>query len=129
MSALNVDSAIGAHLAWKRRLEYTILGLDKADLDVDTVCDDTRCLLGLWLNGEGRRHQAWQSYARLFERHKRFHQVACQVVTLARERDTEGALALLNGEFDDLSGEVVELLTSLRNHLNATDAGRQDGSE
>ena len=49
MSALNVDSAIGAHLAWKRRLEYTILGLANNDLTLQAVCDDTKCLLGIWL--------------------------------------------------------------------------------
>ncbi|HMV22207.1 MAG TPA: CZB domain-containing protein [Rhodocyclaceae bacterium] len=124
MSALNVDSAIGAHLAWKRRLEYTILGLANNDLTLQAVCDDTKCLLGIWLYGEGRTHDDWQLYAALLERHKRFHQVACQVVTLYHARDQEGALQVLNGMFEHLSKEVVDLLTQLREYLRKESDGR-----
>lgn len=127
MSALNVDSAIGAHLAWKRRLEYVILGVADTEMELDVVCDDTKCLLGMWLIGEGRNHEAWQAYPTLLERHRLFHWEACQIVGLFHKGKTADALELLNGEFDRLSTEVVDLLAQLRNHLNQQN-GRQGRS-
>lgn len=119
MSALNVDSAIGAHRAWKGRLEYMILGLEEGHVDVDAVCDDRKCLLGLWLFGDGREYAAWASYPALVDIHRRFHEEACKVVAAFRQGKQEEASALLEGEFDRLSVDIVALLKDLRTLLNA----------
>jgi hypothetical protein len=119
VSSLDVDSAIGAHRAWKGRLEHVIIGIAEDSIDLNKVGDDTRCLVGLWLFGSGQKYSEWEHFSELVEVHKQFHSTACQIVSHFHDGETEQATLLLEGDFTRLSNDVVALLTQLRNHLNA----------
>jgi methyl-accepting chemotaxis protein len=123
MSSFDIDSAIGAHRAWKWRLEHVIIGIVDDHLDADTLCDETKCLLGTWLYGRGMQYAEWEHYQALVESHKLFHQQACSVIEFYRAGKTEDASTLLEGEFARLSGQIVATLTELRTYLNSRPQG------
>jgi hypothetical protein len=117
MASLDIDSAIGAHKAWKGRLEHVILGIASNNLNRESVCDDSQCLLGLWLYGRGKSHSHWTHFDQLVRTHKVFHRAAGQIVASFHENRIDEAQALLDGEFQNASDEVVDMLTQLREHL------------
>lgn len=119
MSSLNVDSAIGAHRAWKGRLEHVILGIAENKLDPLVVSDDAGCLLGTWLFGSGQEYSGWSRFDELVDCHRHFHQTAGAIVLLFHEGKLDEANGLLDGDFSKSSNRVVALLTQLREHLNA----------
>ena len=119
MSSLNIDSAIGAHRAWKGRLEHVILGIAENKLDQHSVSDDTGCLLGRWLFGDGQEYSNWSHFEELVDCHKHFHQSAGAIVSLFLEGKLDEANNLLDGDFSRFSTQVVALLTQLREQLNA----------
>ena len=81
-------------------------------LDADGVSRDDHCELGHWLRGEGRLALGDRpSFGELVEIHKKFHQVAGEILVKARAGDKAGATAsLYNGFFRASTGVIQALL-------------------
>lgn len=118
MSSLDIDSAIGAHKAWRSRLENVVYGIEESSLSCDSICDDRKCLLGTWLYGRGQVYASWEHFTPIMDTHKQFHESACNIVKTFNQGHAEEAQALLDGEFSRLSGLLVGLLTLLRIKVN-----------
>ncbi len=73
LGGLDMKAALDAHAAWKKRLRDVIEG--KVEMpEISKVARDDLCLLGQWLQGEGKRdfgsHPAYQT---LLQTHAEFH--------------------------------------------------------
>ncbi len=113
-TALDIDAAIGAHTAWKRRFEFCIDGIIDERLNADTISDDTRCVLGCWLFGTGLELADLPLYQELVTTHREFHQIASDITRRIDARDNAGAQALLSTRFTEISAQVISLLKQLR---------------
>lgn len=113
--SLNFYLAIQSHQKWKAHLTQYVLGESHARMDVDTVCRDDRCALGLWLH-----HEACVPYAmfglfsRLMDEHAEFHREAAEVVRHVRAGEADMALtSLTRGPCAHASRKVISTLTEL----------------
>ncbi len=118
MSSLNIDSAIGAHVVWKRRFEFAVDGIIEQSIAQDKIGDDTHCVLGNWLFGSGQEYADHQFFQELLVVHRDFHVVAAQIAGLIDDGQIDVANNLIRTHFSDLSEAVVGLLTQLREHVN-----------
>ncbi len=113
-TTFDIDAVIAAHKAWKSRLENVVLGIERHDLEVAAVVDDTRCRLGIWLHCENNRHVTWRHFKHLILFHREFHEMAGAILTLVSDGQPARAETLLNNDFARLSQQLVDLLTQLR---------------
>lgn len=123
--ALNFYLAIQSHQKWKARLTQYVQGVrdgDHARMDIDTVCRDDRCALGLWLY-----HEACVPYAlfglfsRLMDEHAEFHLQAADVLRQAQAGDADGAMAsLTRGACARASRQLIATLTELHLAVSTT---------
>ncbi len=112
---LNFETAISAHMAWKKRLD-DLLDADLRDvLDPLQVCRDDQCELGRWLHGPGAlKHGQREGYQRLRAVHADFHQAAARVVTLAQAgQDAAAREEMTRGSFAKCSAQVKAELARL----------------
>ncbi len=114
----NFDQAIDAHRQWKVKLRTAISNQEK--LDVQTICRDDKCPLGVWLHGAGGRR--WSSkplFGELVDKHARFHQAAGNVaekINLHMFNDAEMLIGS-GSVFSDISTEVATLLANAKRTL------------
>jgi Chemoreceptor zinc-binding domain len=96
-------AAIGAHGVWKQRLR-TAIRTGSRSLDPDTLCRDDACRFGQWLSSLPTETAAHAVVRRTAECHRRFHQAAGQVASLALAgRPAEASAMLDQGAFHDAS--------------------------
>lgn len=112
-----IDVAIAAHRNWRKRLEWAIEGTGDKLLDPARIQDDTACVLGGWIFGQGGKDLAGPLVDELIVEHRKFHQIAAEVVRLAHLGRTEDANYLINGAYTEASHKVIELLEALRPRL------------
>lgn len=117
MTSLDIDAAIGAHTAWKRRFEFMLDGIIDDTIDRERAGDDTRCVLGCWLFSKDQEHTDLPIYSVLVDTHREFHNVASQIIDAIDASDVVLAKQLLDTTFNGLSREVVALLEHLRTLL------------
>ncbi|MDD2777236.1 MAG: CZB domain-containing protein [Gallionella sp.] len=109
LSGLNLKQVIDAHAGWKTRLENTLLGVSMEQLEVSVVAQDSVCSLGQWLYGAGKQQFGHlPEYEELRKTHANFHLSAGQVLVEHRNGQTAKAMALLKGEFRNLS-DLIQL--------------------
>jgi hypothetical protein len=107
--------AIEGHLAWRQCLANTVLGKTKAPLKCIEVCDETGCLLGRWIDGAGQqRYGDLPSFAQLRFQHKRFHDLACEALELSASGRMEEARQLVEGDFMQVSTEIIDRMKRLQ---------------
>lgn len=111
---VSFSDALNAHLEWKRRLVDCIENEGTDVLDVDEIGSDSRCVLGQWIEGDGRHHFGeLSSFAELREHHAHFHELAHRIVTLARAHRSDEARQLMSREFQQTSLEIVSRIQHL----------------
>lgn len=110
---MDFENAIVCHLKWKMYLHNFLVGSGKA-LHIDQVGNADACILGQWINGEGKQYEGTAQYRELVAKHNMFHDIAAVVVKKAESGDRKGAEALLStGEFFSVSREIVSAIMQL----------------
>lgn len=111
---MDFDDAIVSHLKWKMYLHNFLSGRGKS-LDGALVENAGACVLGQWINGEGKRYEGTAQYRELVAKHNLFHVIAAEVVKKAKSGDKKGAEALLASgrEFSGVSREIVSAIMQL----------------
>jgi hypothetical protein len=111
---INLYDAVMAHKAWKKRLFEYLEGRSKEDLEPGKICVDYLCVLGKWIHSEGKAHFGHQpEFVNLVNEHAKFHVHAAKVVEAHKEGNSNLALELLTGSFDEQSRKTVNCLTKL----------------
>ncbi|BBP02097.1 CZB domain-containing protein [Sulfuriferula nivalis] len=113
---LDVNAAINAHMAWKKRLDDLLASQNGRDaLDPLHVCRDDQCEPGKWIHGEvAIMLSESEEYHRLRAAHADFHQAAAKVITLVQSgRDDEARESLTTGEFARNSSRVKTELSRM----------------
>lgn len=111
---MDFDDAIVSHLKWKLYLSSFLSGRGKS-LDSALVGNANACVLGQWINGEGKQYEETAPYRELVTKHNMFHDIAAEVVNKAKSGDKKGAEALLASgrEFSCVSREIVGAIMQL----------------
>ncbi len=111
---INMYDAMQAHAAWKKRLFEYLEGRSKENLQPDNIRVDNMCMLGKWIHKEGKAEFGNDpTFIKLVEEHAKFHQHASKVVEAHQVGDTERALEILRGSFEEQSRRTVTCLTRL----------------
>lgn len=111
---LDVQAAINAHLAWRKRLEDLVLKNSSEELDIGVIMQDDQCQLGLWLYERAKSTLALHpEFAALREAHRAFHLYAARIVQALRMGGVEAARGMLEANFDRLSRDIVFYLATL----------------
>jgi hypothetical protein len=122
---INMYDAMQAHAAWKKRLFEYLEGRSKEDLQPGNIRVDNMCMLGKWIHKQGKAEFGNDpTFVKLVEEHAKFHQHASKVVEAHLVGDTNLALEILKGSFEEQSRRTVTCLTRLnalveeRKHLS-----------
>ncbi len=111
---VNLYDAVLAHSAWKRRLFEFLEGQSKEDLQPEKIGVDYLCVLGKWIHSDGKLHFGDQpEFIKLVEEHAKFHIHAASVVEARLAGDTDRAMEILTGSFEEQSRKTVRCLTKL----------------
>lgn len=109
LHGLNLAQVIDAHMAWKNRLQNTLLGTSSEQLEVAVVAQDNLCALGQWLYGVGKQQFCHLSeYEALHKTHADFHLCAGEVLIEFHNGKSDTATSLLKGKFRNQS-DLVQL--------------------
>jgi len=109
LSGLNLAQVIDAHMAWKSRLQSTLLGTSTEQLEVAVVARDNLCVLGKWLYGVGKQQFSHlPEYEALRKTHADFHLCAGEVLIEFHNGKIDTATSLLKGKFRNLS-DMIQL--------------------
>ena len=116
-----INQFINAHLQWISKLTASIYGGQIPDRDTASV--DNVCALGKWIHGEGNQlHGNVKGFAELREKHRQFHLAVGQVIDLVNANKVDEAqVEMASGKIRQISGEVVNLLSRLRNSIKGVD--------
>lgn len=118
---INLYDAVLAHTAWKKRLFEFLEGQSKEDLQPGKIGVDYLCVLGKWIHSDGKLHFGDQpEFIKLLEEHAKFHVHAAKVVEAHLAGETNRALEMLTGGFEDQSRKTVKCLTKLNAVVEAT---------
>jgi Chemoreceptor zinc-binding domain len=116
--ATEIDKALAAHAAWRRKLTTAIrTGVFDASPH-DIACDD-KCEFGQWLygsslDGAAKARKPYQVTRRL---HAEFHDVAGRVARLAKDGKRGEAFSLLDNEYTARSETLSRALTKWRGEV------------
>jgi hypothetical protein len=111
---INMYDAMQAHAAWKKRLFEYLEGRSKEDLQPGNIRVDHLCMLGKWIHKQGMAEFGNDpTFVKLVEAHAKFHQHAAKVVEAHQVGNTNLALEILTGSFEEQSRRTVTCLTKL----------------
>jgi hypothetical protein len=96
-----ITAAIGAHSAWKARLQ-TAIKTGTVDVKVEDVCKDNMCAFGKWMYGPTITPAVKSSadYTACRSLHADFHKSACKVLELVTQGKKQDAEAMLGFDGD-----------------------------
>lgn len=116
---MNFQDAAKAHVEWNVKLRMYIDG--QGELDASTVCKDNQCVLGQWIYGEGKAHEALPEYGELRAAHAEFHQIAGDIVKMidANQKDEAKQALETGGKFRDLSMKIGAMLNNMERKAGA----------
>jgi methyl-accepting chemotaxis protein len=112
---VNFDDAIRAHSQWKQKLSAYVSKPDRS-LNASEVSADSKCQLGQWLSGEGKKFASLTEFSQLTSDHSRFHKAAGDVIRKADsgQNVTEEIALGANSEFAVASTAVVKSLMAMK---------------
>lgn len=127
---MNLDEAIERHTEWKITFRAAIER--KSHMDADSIRRDNCCVLGKWLQADGRAtHGHRASFAELVSAHTTFHCNAGEVADAINAKDYEAAEKLLGvwSAYADASLAVVDAIEALQLEIEpapAADAAKAE---
>ena len=112
----DIEDAIKVHGAWKAKFRDFLSG--KAGMDLAEISQTDCCKLGKWLGDGGKRMLSAEDHATTCELHKKFHQVAGDIVQNIKQKDFEAARQALasGGPFDQASHGLCAFLLKVSMH-------------
>ena len=123
---INLFDALMAHKSWKKRLHEYLDGTSKENLEPGQIGMDHDCGLGKWLHNDGNAHFGeLPVFIKLVDEHAKFHACAAQVVEAYRFGNSNLALEILNGRFEEQDTRFVNCLTRFNAVVESHKEGRQ----
>ena len=115
---MDFDQAVGAHTKWKRKLRHYVNKHDRSLLPAD-VSLDHKCVLGLWIYGEGATYSSLPEYTKLKYEHARFHAVAAEMVKKANSGESVSAeiAPCSSSAFSTASAAIVMAIIAMKKRL------------
>lgn len=115
-----IEAARDAHKSWRLKLE-TALRLGTFDKSAEDVASPMYCAFGTWMRGKQMTDaiRATKSFQNIASLHRDFHGCAARVVSYIKLGDREGARALIDGEFSELSGKLDRALSNWQREVVA----------
>ena len=115
-----INTAIGAHGAWKMKLK-TAINLGRADVTPAETRRDDCCPFGKWIHGSDipAATKAGKPYQVIRRLHKEFHQSAATVLEHAIAGRKSEAEAALSGDYAERSEKLTRALTKWKSELNS----------
>ena len=113
LHGLTLIEAIEAHNAWITKLNLTLAGKNPEEYDPKIVGADHLCKVGKWIYGQGQDLKKFQEFDKLCAAHKRFHELAGQILNFHADKKFTNALTLLRTDFPDASKDIKLCLVSL----------------
>ncbi len=110
-SSIMFSEAKMNHNSWLTKLEQLLAGLE-TDMDARSAKDSSACLLGQWLNQEGKKYAHLESMQRLIQLHNTFHSLVGNAVDAYEAGDIERS----NREHEkvlELSKEIIALIAEV----------------
>ena len=103
-----INDAIGAHSVWKMKLR-TAIAVGKADVNAHDVAKDDACTFGQWLYSSALSPAVLASsdYQIVRALHADFHKFAGKVLEYVRHGDKAQATALMEGEYERVSNDLM----------------------
>ncbi len=113
------------HIQWRKTLIDTALFLhgsnekrELKNLRGSPELQHTRCKLGLWYYGAGRKLSDIKSYKQLEQPHMRLHAIGKELLSAASNHCSMDELTTLIQRLSEKSLEVLEMLQTLENSLH-----------
>ncbi len=115
---MDFDAAIVAHSDWKRKLKAYLQKPDHS-LQPTELALTTKCKLGEWATGEGRKYASSPFFQTLTAEHSRFHKAAAELVRKANLGESVNAETALGAtsEFAKASTSVVNAIVEMKKHV------------
>ncbi len=115
------EQAVSAHKEWKTAFERAVRS-GGSDLKVEVVRADNRCLLGMWLYGDGQQAIANPTASHMLrDIHAEFHAAAANVLLLAVAGRIHEAVAALSDDSPYLQWSTL-LVAALERYEYSLDA-------
>jgi|GEM_PF-107149 methyl-accepting chemotaxis protein len=103
--------ARSAHLAWRGKIRGFLDGV--IEMDQKSAVSHHECMLGQWLDWEGREKFAYLSEMKEMDQvHEKMHTTISEIVTLKKSGNEQEAEQRFN-EIEPLSKQVVDLLNKI----------------
>ncbi len=105
-----IDAALQAHAAWRKRFKDYLNG--HAPFDLDTVAVTDQCDFGRWLNKEGHRLMPTELHGEICAAHTEFHRVAGEIIQKIKQKQFEEARQDIarDGTLNQVSAQLTALL-------------------
>lgn len=118
---IDLFEAMKAHANWKKRLMDYIDGASGEDLQPHNIAVDNRCVLGIWIHGNGKaRFGEIPLFQQLVDEHAKFHYHASKVVEAHQAGDDVLAQKILTESFIEQSRKTVNCLAKLNAEIEGT---------
>ena len=105
-----IDAALQAHAAWRKRFKDYLNGNAPFDLDTASVTD--QCDFGRWLNKEGHRLMPTELHGEICATHTEFHRVAGEIIHKIKQKQFDDARQDIarEGTLNRVSAQLTALL-------------------
>ena len=120
-----IDAALMAHSAWRKRFRDYLNG--KASFDLKTAGDSHQCQFGKWFDNEGHRLMPQKRQGDIRAAHDEFHRIAAEIVQKITEKRFAEVRADISsdGALNRASARLSELLLKASLHEPAAPAAPQ----
>jgi Chemoreceptor zinc-binding domain len=116
---LDLLAAQAAHDHWKIRFEGQLGGLTDAGMQPEDICFDDRCVLGRWLQAEGKASVGQlPAFRQLVDSHRSFHHAASNLLSLQRAGRVHEMHRLQQGTYSISASAVSRSFMALRRQLD-----------
>ena len=115
-----ITKAIGAHGAWKRRLEAVIKD-GRSDVGPEKVEPDNRCDFGKWLYALPLADQNSAQFKKIQALHATFHKEAAHVISMALSGNVAAAKQSMGagGAYSNISADLTAAMMDWRKALGS----------
>ena len=113
LNGLTLVEAIDAHNAWIKKLDDALQGRNLEEYDPSIVGADHLCKVGKWLYGDGQSLSKFPEFEKLRNEHKKFHEIAGQILNFRADKKFGKALELIRSDLPEASKRVKIGLVSL----------------
>lgn len=116
---LDLLAAQAAHDHWKIRFEGQLGGLTDAGMQPEDICFDDRCVLGRWLQGDGKASVGQlPAFRQLVDSHRSFHHAASNLLSLQRSGRAYEMNRLQLGAYNASASAIARSFMALRRQLD-----------